>query len=217
VDHVIRWKPTLLQIIRTPGAQPATVHPARNLAIMISVKYTAALQAVQRLGEVHSATRAADQTHAANFWAAPIENYWNEIAHTVALGTTLAGNSRLFAPLNLSFADKTIAFHDATYAYYIWLGNSAIPADPTWTLLADNIAPDPSYPGVHSIVSGAAAVILQSVFGTDWFGYSVRSEAVPGVERSISASRQGRDRRVWAGSAPGSRPDPLRRPASDGA
>jgi hypothetical protein len=217
VDHVIRWNPTLLQIIRTPGAQPATVHPARNLAIMISVKYTAALQAVQRLGEVHSATRAADQTHAANFWAAPIENYWNEIAHTVALGTTLAGNSRLFAPLNLSFADKTIAFHDATYAYYIWLGNSAIPADPTWTLLADNIAPDPSYPGVHSIVSGAAAVILQSVFGTDWFGYSVRSEAVPGVERSISASRQGRDRRVWAGSAPGSRPDPLRRPASDGA
>jgi hypothetical protein len=217
VDHVIRWNPTLLQIIRTPGAQPATVHPARNLAIMIFVKYTAALRAVQRLGDVHSATRAADQIHAANFWAAPIESYWNEIAHTVALGTTLAGNSRLFAPLNLSFADKTIAFHDATYAYYIWLGNSAVPADPTWTLLADNIAPDPSYPGVHSIVTGAAAVILQSVFGTDWFGYSVRSEAVPGLERSISASRQGRDRWIWAGSAPGSRPDPLRRPASDGA
>ena len=191
VDHVIRWNRTPLQIIRTLGAQSATVHPARNLAIMIFAKYTAARQAVQRLGEVHSATRAADQTHVSNFWAAPIENYWNEIAHTVALGTTLAGNPRLFAPLNLSFADKTIAFHDATYAYYFWLGNSAVPADPTWTLRAGNIAPDPSSPGVHSIVTGAAAVILQSVFGTDWFGYWVRSEALPGVERSVSGFSAG--------------------------
>ena len=55
VDHVIRWNPTLLQIIPTPGTQPATVHPARNLAIMIFVKYTAALHEVQRLSEVHIA------------------------------------------------------------------------------------------------------------------------------------------------------------------
>jgi hypothetical protein len=43
-------------------AQPANVHPARNLATMTSVKYIAALQEVQRQGEVHSAARAADQT-----------------------------------------------------------------------------------------------------------------------------------------------------------
>ena len=85
VDQVIRRNRTLLQIIRTPGAQPATVHPARNLAIMTSVKYTAALQEVQRQGEVHSAARAADQTQVANVWAAPIQNYWNEIAQTAAL------------------------------------------------------------------------------------------------------------------------------------
>jgi hypothetical protein len=74
VDQVIRWNRTLLQIIHTPGAQPATVHPARNLAIMTSVKYTVALQEVQRQGEVHSAARAADQTQVANVWAAPIQN-----------------------------------------------------------------------------------------------------------------------------------------------
>jgi len=85
VDQVIRWNRTLLQIIRTPGAQPATVHPARNLAIMTSVKYTAPLQEVQRQGEVHSAARAADQTQVANVGAAPIQNYWNEIAQTAAL------------------------------------------------------------------------------------------------------------------------------------
>ena len=58
-------------------------------------EYTAALQEVQRQGEVHSAARAADQTQVANVSAAPIQNYWNEIAQTAALGTTLAGNSRL--------------------------------------------------------------------------------------------------------------------------
>jgi hypothetical protein len=68
VDQVIRRNRTLLQIIRPPGAQPANVHPARNLAIMTSVKYTAALQEVRRQGEVHSAARAADQTQVANVW-----------------------------------------------------------------------------------------------------------------------------------------------------
>ena len=80
---------TLLQIIRTPGAQPATVHPARNLASMTSVKYTAALQEVQRQGEVHSAARAADQTQVANVWAAPIQNYWGQTSG-IALAVTCA-------------------------------------------------------------------------------------------------------------------------------
>ena len=98
VDQVIRWNRTLLQIIRTPGAQPATVHPARNLAIMTSVKYTVALQEVQRQGEVHSAARAADQTQVANVWAAPIQNYWNEIAQTAALELLGSGERGGFEP-----------------------------------------------------------------------------------------------------------------------
>jgi hypothetical protein len=43
-DPVIESNRTLLQIIRTPGAQPATVHPTRNLAIM----HLAILPGVQR-------------------------------------------------------------------------------------------------------------------------------------------------------------------------
>ena len=83
---------------------------------------------------MHSATRAADQTHVPNFWAPPIENYWNEIAHTVALGGTprWLGIPDCSPRSTLSFADKTIAFHDATYASYFWLGNSAVPANPTY-------------------------------------------------------------------------------------
>jgi len=98
VDQVIRRNRTLLQIIRTPGAQPANVHPARNLAIMTSVTYTAALQEVQRQGEVHRAARAADQTQVANVWAAPIQNYWNEIAQTAALELLGSGERGGFEP-----------------------------------------------------------------------------------------------------------------------
>src|SRR5512133_2919586 len=99
VDQVIRWKRTLLQIIGTPGARPATVHPAWNLAIMTSVTYTAALQEMQeRQGEVHSAARAPDQTQVANVWAATIQNYWNEIARTAALELLGSGERGGFEP-----------------------------------------------------------------------------------------------------------------------
>jgi hypothetical protein len=99
VDQVIRWNRTLLQIIRTPGAQPANVHPARNLAIMTSVKDTATLQEVQeRQGEVHSAARAPDQTQVAAVWAASIQNYWNEIAQTAALELLGSGERGEFEP-----------------------------------------------------------------------------------------------------------------------
>jgi hypothetical protein len=98
VDQVIRWNWMLLRIIGTPGAQPANVHPAGNLAIMTSVKYTAALEGVQRRGEVHSAAHAANQTQVANVWAALIQNYWNEIAQTAALQLLGSGERGGFAP-----------------------------------------------------------------------------------------------------------------------
>ena len=41
VDEVIQWNKTLLTIVRTPGAQPATVHPTRNFAIMHAAIYDA--------------------------------------------------------------------------------------------------------------------------------------------------------------------------------
>src|SRR5580692_10001222 len=34
VNAVVQWNRTLLVIVRTPGAQPATVHPTRSFAIL---------------------------------------------------------------------------------------------------------------------------------------------------------------------------------------
>ena len=41
VNPVIQWNKTLLIIVRTPGAQPATAHPTRSFAIMHAAIYDA--------------------------------------------------------------------------------------------------------------------------------------------------------------------------------
>ena len=40
-DQVIQWDRTLLQILQTPGAQPATIHPTRSMAIVHLAIYDA--------------------------------------------------------------------------------------------------------------------------------------------------------------------------------
>ena len=41
LDPVVQWNRTLLVIVRTPGAQPATVHPTRGFAILHAAIYDA--------------------------------------------------------------------------------------------------------------------------------------------------------------------------------
>jgi hypothetical protein len=40
-NPVIEWNRTLLVIVRTPGAQPATIHPTRSFAILHVAMYDA--------------------------------------------------------------------------------------------------------------------------------------------------------------------------------
>src|SRR5438477_1078546 len=40
-DQVIQWNRTLRQILQTPGAQPATIHPTRSMAIVHLAIYDA--------------------------------------------------------------------------------------------------------------------------------------------------------------------------------
>jgi len=41
VSQVVQWNRTLLVIVRTAGAQPATIHPTRSFAIMHAAIYDA--------------------------------------------------------------------------------------------------------------------------------------------------------------------------------
>ena len=95
---------------------------------LTSDAYAAALNEVESLGSAASTTRTAEQTEIGRFWNPPIQNFWNQIAETVALArhSDLPTTARLFAALNLSFADSAIAFYDAKYTYQLWRPVTAI-------------------------------------------------------------------------------------------
>jgi membrane-associated phospholipid phosphatase len=180
-----------------------------------SAAYAAAINQVQSLGSVSSSTRTGAQTEIARFWAPPIQNFWNEIAQQVAIAhhSSLPRTARLFAALNLSFADSAIAFYDAKYTYRRWRpvtairkadtdGNPKTVADHNWLPLAGITPADPSYPGAHSTISAAGAEVLASFFG-DHQRFSVTSPALPGVTRSFTsfsaAAKEAGLSRIYAG------------------
>ncbi len=177
--------------------------------------YATALNEVESLGSAASTTRTAEQTEIGRFWNPPIQNFWNQIAETVALArhSDLPTTARLFAALNLSFADSAIAFYDAKYTYQLWRpvtairladtdGNANTLADQNWLPLAGNTAADPSYPGAHSTISAAGADVLARFYG-DKQRFTVTSPALPGVSRSFmrfsDAATEAGLSRIYAG------------------
>jgi hypothetical protein len=155
-----------------PGPPPAVTSQASSQA----------LNEVKSLGQNTSTTRTPQQTVIAKFWAGPPWNTWNEIAENAALAhhTNLQTTARLFAVLNLSFADSTIAFYDAKYHYQLWRPITAIrETDPTWTPLVVT-ALDPAYPAAHAVISAAGATVLSAFFGNK-DQIRATSDVLPGV------------------------------------
>ena len=110
---------------------------------------------------------------------------------SVAQDLTTAENARLFALLNLSFADGVMAFYDAKYTYNFWRpvtairaadtdGNPETDVDPNWLPEVGNTTPDPSYPEAHAVITAAGAEVLTSFFHEDHFELSVTSEVLGG-------------------------------------
>lgn len=189
-----------------PGPPPALTSDA----------YSDAFNQVKSLGIVNSTAATADQALTGRFWNGAIQNYWNEIAQTATsehhLGT--AQSARLFALLNLAFADSVIAFYDAKYTYNFWRpvtairagdidGNPETTADPNWLPEVGNTTPDPSYPGAHAVISATAETVLVSFFHKDRFNFNVTSEVLPRVERSFTsfaaADEEATQSRIFAG------------------
>jgi hypothetical protein len=157
---------------------------------LTSPEYVHSLAEVERIGEFDSKARTPEQSLIGLFWSGKIQNYWNEIAQTAALSRNLdiPQTAHLFALLNISMADVTIAFFDAKYVYHFWRPVTAIEAsaDRAWLPLTTKTAPDPSYPGAHSATSAAGAGVLQFVFG-DKFTFDVTSEVLSGVTRHFTS------------------------------
>ena len=183
---------------------------------LTSDRYTDAFDLVKTFGIAGGTAASADEALTGRFWNGAIQNYWNEIAQTASLAheLTTAENARLFALLNLSFADGVIAFYDAKYTYNFWRpvtairaaatdGNPDTDADPNWLPEVGNTTPDPSYPGAHAVIATAGAEVLISFFREHNFDFSVTSEVMPGVERSFTsfkaAAEEAKQSRLFAG------------------
>ena len=189
-----------------PGPPPA----------LTSDTYSDVFNEVKSLGIAGSTTATPDQALTGRFWNGAIQNYWNEIAQTAAVAhnLTTAQNARLFAELNVAFADDVIAFYDAKYTYDFWRpvtaireaatdGNPKTLADPNWLPEVGNTTPDPAYPGAHAVISASGASVLISFFRRNDFDFTVTSEVLPGVDRSFTsfsaAAEEATLSRIFAG------------------
>jgi hypothetical protein len=169
---------------------------------------------VKSVGEATSATRTADQTTAARFWAGTAVGYWNRAAQTASrnAGLSLSDNARLFALLNAATADSVIACWDAKYHFDFWRpitairmadadNNPATIAQPGWTPLL--VTPNyPEYDSGHQSNAGSFQYVLTAFFGnnTPVDGFA---EGFPGVTRGFPSFAAAADEafmaRIWSG------------------
>jgi hypothetical protein len=171
---------------------------------------------VKRLGGKQSGARTAAQSEIARFWYEGSVQGWNRIARLVAGQRSLDRweHARLFALLNAAMADGYIAGADTRYLYNFWRpvtairagdanGNDATAGDPTWETFM-NTPSLPDYPSTHSVLGGAAAVVMSRFFGTDQLSFTMTSgPPFAGITRSFKslseAQEENGDSRVYSG------------------
>lgn len=180
---------------------------------LTSRKYAEEFNEVKSLGSLTSATRTADQTDAARFWAGGFAP-WIGVTCQLSIdrGLGIADKARLFAMLYLTVADAGIACWDDKAHWLFWRpitaiheaatdGNPATAADADWLPLINN-PPYPDHPSGLMCFSGSIARTLRDFFGTNRMAFSATS-ANSGTTRSYTrlseAVEEGIDARVWSG------------------
>jgi hypothetical protein len=183
---------------------------------LTSETYTRDYNEVKRLGGKQSTVRTAAQAEIARFWYEGSAQGWNRIARIIAGQRALDRweHARLFGLLNAAMADGYIAGGDTRYLYNFWRpvtairagdsdGNDATAGDPSWETLM-NTPPLPDYPSTHSVLGGAAAVVMSRLFGTDQVSFTMTSgPPFAGITRSFTSFSQAQeengDSRVYSG------------------
>ncbi|CAN5221131.1 hypothetical protein BH20ACT16_BH20ACT16_07240 [soil metagenome] len=187
------------------GSQFRAPRPGGYLSkteMLASDEYAAQFNEVKDLGEATSATRTAEQTEIAVFWANDLDGTYKppgqlfDITKTVSnqRGLDVVENARLFALVALAMADAAICAWDAKYATDLDLwrpesaiqmaatdGNANTAADIAWQPLSQNGAsrfspPFPAYVSGHATFGAAHAAIMRRYFGTDNITFTATSE-----------------------------------------
>jgi hypothetical protein len=183
------WRPVLPAFANDPLAWLGQVKPflirrpsqfrSEGPYALTSAEYTAEFNQVKELGSASSATRTADQTEAARYWAENPPRTWNRIVRTLSsqAGLSLTENARLFAMVYLTAADAFISVWNDKMFWNFWRpitaireadtdGNPDTDADTGWLPLIAN-PPYPDHPSGHAGFSGSVVATLQHFFETD--------------------------------------------------
>jgi hypothetical protein len=217
------WRPVLPAFINDPNAWLKDVKPfliesssqfrSQGPLRLTSRKYAREFAEVKSLGSTASATRTADQTLAARYWAENPPATWSRIFRTLSAqeGLSMAENARMFAMLYMTAADALISVWDDKAHSSFWRpitaiqeagtdGNPATEPDAAWLPLIAN-PPYPEHPSGHTGLSGSIVATLQEFFGTDKVAWADTNNA--GLTRSFTrfshAIEEIVDARVWSG------------------
>jgi hypothetical protein len=217
------WQPVLPAFANDPFAWLKDVRPflvrsssqfrSQGPLRLTSAKYARELAEVKSVGSATSTTRAADQTHAARYWAENPPLTWSRIFRTLSAQQELSPteNARLYAMLYMSGADALITIWADKARFLFWRpitaireadtdGNPATVADPAWLPLIPT-PPYTEHSSGHSGLSSSFVKTLQQFFGTDKVAWTDTNNAglTRGFTRFSQAIDEIVDARVWSG------------------
>jgi hypothetical protein len=170
---------------------------------------------VRDIGSATSATRTADQTLGARFWAEPPIQQARGSFRKFVLdhGLDIVESSRFMAMISVVYADANIACFDAKYHYTFWRpitalragdtdGNDATVADPGWSPLLPATPNHPDYPSAHSCVTPAGGRVIARFLGTQRIEFTVPSITGLGdrtYPRARDLEYEVGNARIWGG------------------
>jgi hypothetical protein len=206
------WLGFVTPLLVRSGAQFGKIGPPPGLT---SARYTRDFNEVKALGSVNSTERTADQTDTALFYSGSAFVQFNTALRDQVSVRKLdiVDAARMFAAVDMSFADAEISVWYSKYVYGFWRpitaiqladtdGNPATAEDPRWQPLVAT-PPYPEYVSGYSGGIGSFTRALQDTFDTRHLQLTFISTAVPGATRSYDSGTEARqdvvDGRVWLG------------------
>src|SRR2546426_8180208 len=181
-----------------------------------SALYARDYNETKEFGGLKSIKRTDAQSDAVRFWTqANLAPAWYQAATQLSAqkGHGLAENARLFALMSMGLANCFIVDYNAKYHYNFWRpitairngdedGNDATDRDAGWVPL--NATPmHPEYPSQAGINAGAAAGVLESVFGAEPASFTATDIGDARLQRRFTSLRpmveEHEEVRIWGG------------------
>jgi hypothetical protein len=218
------WMATMRPFILDSSGQFAPPPPPS----LQSQEWVDAFNEVESLGAVNSATRTADQTATAQFYAANVPRQFNLLVRTIATDMNLdvPQTARLIAMVNEVGADAMISMMHAKYTFQFWRPVTAI--DPA-SVTNDGLGPfpvgfddgnpltveqpgwrpllatpnHPEYPSAHCTITSAVGEVIARFMGTDAINIDLVGNATFNATRHFATVQDLRteveNARIWAG------------------